>query len=30
MTYQTIDQAVNGLAALESRYRALNDRARSS
>jgi uncharacterized protein DUF5995 len=26
MPYQTIDQAVNGLAALESRYRALNDR----
>jgi hypothetical protein len=26
MPYQTIDDAVNGLAALESRYRALNDR----
>ena len=26
MTYQTIDDAVNGLATLEGRYRALNDR----
>ena len=26
MPYQTIDDAVNGLAALETRYRALKDR----